>query len=363
MNPAAEALLKSWTLEPWIILLSFLSMWVYLRGWWGLHRRMPQRFPWWRAWCFFAGLVTIWVAIASPLDAMGNLLLQAHMTQHLLIMMVAPPLIWLGAPGIPLLRGLPHTIRKNWLGPFLAWRGLRVFFHRLTHPVTCLVIFILVTWVWHWPPLYELGLMNSTWHQVEHACFLVASLLFWWPVIQPWPSKPVLPRWSMIIYLLIADVSNTVFSAAFCFWEVVIYPTYESAPRLLGMTALDDQAAAGAIMWVPGSIIFLIPVAMIIREQLTPRLARPVRQPMMRLATTGGRVSLPVLTGTLPVSEDASSNARQRRQPWDLLRLPIVGRLLAHRVFRRSMQSVMLLLAAAVIVDGLLGPQISPMNL
>ena len=198
MNPAAEALLKSWTLEPWIILLSAVSMCVYLRGWVGLHRRMPQRFQQWRAWCFLAGLVTIWVSIASPLDAMGNLLLQAHMTQHLLIMMVAPPLIWLGAPGIPLLRGLPNTIRKNWIGPFLAWRSLRVFFHGITHPVTCLILFILVTWIWHWPPLYELGLKNQGWHQFEHACFLFASLLFWWPVIQPWPSKPILPRWTMI---------------------------------------------------------------------------------------------------------------------------------------------------------------------
>ena len=288
--------------------------------------------------CFAAGLAVTWLAMASPLDAMGNLLLQAHMLQHLLIMMVAPPLIWLGAPGIPLLRGLPHKIRKYWIGPFLAWRTLHGFLHVLTHPVTCLSLFILVTWIWHWPPLYELGLRNATWHQVEHACFLLASLLFWWPVIQPWPSKPIWPRWALIPYLLIADVSNTVFSAAFCFWEEVIYPTYEMAPRIAGITAMTDQAIAGAIMWVPGSMIFLIPVAMIIRSLLSPRLALPNTGIKPGLASGSGSLSLPQF------DKPETTAARSASEPFDLLRLSGVGHVLRHRIFRRSMQSIMLLL-------------------
>ena len=366
MNPVAEALLKSWTLEPWILLLSVLSMWVYLRGWVGLNRQMPRRFPLWRAGCFLAGLATIWFSIASPLDAMGNLLLQAHMTQHLLIMMVAPPLIWLSAPGIPLLRGLPNQIRKYWIGPFLAWKPLRAFFHFLTHPATCLILFIAVTWTWHWPPFYELGLRNASWHQFEHFCFIFVSLLFWWPVIQPWPSKAVVPRWSMIPYLLIADISNTVFSAAFCFWEKVIYPTYETAPRILGITALDDQAIAGAIMWVPGSILFLIPVAMIIRQQLSPKLSLAIDHRPKAASASTSTLHLPVLGDAMDVNDALQRpGAASRTSPpgFDLLRIPYIGIVLRNRVFRRTMQSVMLLLALAVILDGLLGPQISPMNL
>ncbi|MCH2153532.1 MAG: cytochrome c oxidase assembly protein [Phycisphaerales bacterium] len=359
MTPTTQAVLSSWTFEPWIILLSVFSCWVYWRGWRGLHRRMPDRFPRWRAWCFASGLAVIWVAMASPLDAMGNLLLQAHMLQHLLLMMIAPPLIWLGAPGIPMLRGLPHRVRKYWLGPFLAWRGLHGVLHVLTHPATCLVLFILTTWIWHWPPLYELGLRNATWHQVEHACFLVASLLFWWPVIQPWPSKAVWPRWALIPYLLIADVSNTVFSAAFCFWEEVIYPTYELAPRIAGITALTDQAVAGAIMWVPGSIIFLIPVAMIIRSLLSPRLALPNKTQQLDPIPSSGPISLPLF-------DEPSSTADSRTSAtssFDLLRAGKFGRTIRHPLFRRSMQMLMLLLAIAIILDGLLGPEISPMNL
>ena len=366
MNPVTEALLKSWTLEPWILLLSAVSICIYMRGWMGLHRQMPGRFPLWRAVCFPAGLATIWFSIASPLDAMGNLLLQAHMTQHLLIMMVAPPLIWLSAPGIPMLRGLPNRIRKYWIGPFLAWKPLRTFFHFLTHPVTCLFLFIAVTWTWHWPPLYELGLRNASWHQFEHACFILASLLFWWPVIQPWPSKSVLPRWSMIPYLLIADISNTVFSAAFCFWEKVIYPTYENAPRIIGISAMDDQAIAGAIMWVPGSILFLIPVGMIIMEQLSPRLSLARRIEASTPSEPPQTLHLPVLATspgrTLdPPGMDVASSPT--RHPFDLLRIPYLGSILRHPLFRRTMQSLMLLLAVAVVLDGLLGPQMSPMNL
>ena len=366
MNPVAEAVLTSWTLEPWILLLSAASVWIYLRGWLILYKQSPGMFPTWQPLCFVGGLLILWISIASPLDAMGNLLLQAHMTQHLLIMMVAPPLIWLSAPGIPLLKGLPKNVRKYWIGPFLSWKPLTRVFHFLTHPLTALVLFVGVTWLWHWPVLYELGLRSTSWHQFEHACFIFVSLLFWWPVIQPWPSKPQVPRWCLIPYLLAADISNTAFSAAFCFWEYVIYPTYESAPRLLGISAMDDQAIAGAIMWVPGSILFLIPVAMIIREQLSPKLARSMPSRIRAPKTAITNLALPVLGNqtahTANPTADRPIRSRQRRS-FDLLRTPVVGRLLGSRIFRRSMQSIMLLLAAAVVLDGLLGPQVSPMNL
>ena len=96
---------------------------VYARGWRALHAQMPQRFTPARLAAFVAGLAAVFVAVASPLDAFAALLLQVHMAQHLLLMMVAPPLLWLGAPATPLLRGLPQAIAKAWLGPFLACAG------------------------------------------------------------------------------------------------------------------------------------------------------------------------------------------------------------------------------------------------
>src|SRR4029077_21217322 len=114
-----------------------------------------------------------------------------------------------------------------------------------------------------WPRLYELGLHSQAWHRVEHACFFWAAVAFWWPVIGVWPSHPVWPRWGMIPYLLLADLVNTGLSAVLSFSDHVLYPTYQLAPRLWGISALDDQAAAGAIMWVPGSIAFLVPAMLL----------------------------------------------------------------------------------------------------
>ena len=130
---------------------------------------------------------------------------------------------------------------------------------------------------WHTPRLYELALASSSWHEVEHACFFLASLIFWWPVIQPWPSHARWPRWALVPYLLIGDLQNTVLSAILVFSDRVIYPSYASMPRLFGFSALHDQAAAGAIMWVIGGFAFVVPAFAIALQCLQ---AGPRTQPV-----------------------------------------------------------------------------------
>ena len=245
---------------------------IYLRGWRELHRRLPRRFAVWRLIAFQAGLLTLFLALASPLHPLAELLLQFHMIQHLLLMMVVPPLLLLGAPLLPLLRGLPRPVLQHGLGPFFASTALQRLGHFLTHPIVCLLAFTVSNVAWHVPGLYELALRSEFWHNVQHVCFLGTGLLFWWPVVQPWPSRLRWPRWTMIPYLLFADIQNTALSAFLIFSERVLYPTYAAVPRLWGISALDDQAAAGAIMWVPGSVIFLVPVAVLaIRLLDSPR--------------------------------------------------------------------------------------------
>jgi cytochrome c oxidase assembly factor CtaG len=341
LNPIAETALASWSLEPGLLALLLVTAFVYARGFRRLHRAQPFRFPHWRLGAFLGGLATLWIALASPLDAFAGLLLQVHMLQHLLLMMVAPPLLLLGAPLAPLLRGLPRALRKDGLGPFLASPGLQHVARRLTHPVTGWLALAAATWLWHLPAAYELALRAPGWHEVEHACFVGAALLFWWPVIEPWPARSPWPRVAMIPYLALADLQNTAFSALFAFSDRVFYPSYALAPRLLAGTALSDQAAAGAIMWVPASIAFLAPVAIILRELLEPKALR--RAPPLRR----GRFVDPA----------------PRRARFDLLRTPGLGRLLRSLALRRAAQGICLLLAAAVVLDGLLGPRMSPMNL
>ena len=271
-NSVVTGIFQSWTFDPWIIIPLLLTGGIYWRGWRDLHRRLPRRYAVWRLISFQAGLLTLFIALASPLHPLAELLLQFHMIQHLLLMMVIPPLLLLGAPVLPLLRGLPRPVLQRGLGPFFASTALQRLAQFLTHPIVCLLAFTVSTIAWHVPALYELARSSDFWHNVQHVCFLGTGLLFWWPVVQPWPSRLRWPRWTMIPYLLFADIQNTALSAFLIFSERVLYPSYAAVPRLWGISVLDDQAAAGAIMWVPGSVIFLIPVAVLaIRLLDSPR--------------------------------------------------------------------------------------------
>ncbi len=271
VSPETQALLETWTLSPATLATVILSGAIYMRGFLKLHVQMPRRFPRWRLAAFLGGLATIWLAVASPIDAFADLLLQVHMFQHLLLLFVAPPLILLGAPAIPMVRGLPFPIAHGALGPILKSRAFRRAAHRLSHPVVGLIALTTAMWTWHMPYLYQLALRSEDWHGIEHACFVAAATLFWWPVVAPWPSTPHWPRWAMIPYLLIADAQNTVLSAFLMFSGRVIYPFYAGVPRIGGITPLNDQIAAGAIMWVPASLFFLVPAAMIMLHMLAPQ--------------------------------------------------------------------------------------------
>ena len=245
MNSISDAVFSSWELNLSVLIPAALIALVYARGWRQLRRRAPHRLGLSQFVAFYSGLITILVALMSPLDAFAGWLLTVHMIQHLLLMMVAPPLILYGAPYMPLLFGLPISFLKDGIGPFLTSPFLRKFGRFLTHPIFCWSAFVFTSIAWHIPPMYELALHSPTWHQVEHLCFVTTALLFWWPVIQPWPSAAKTPRLYIVLYLFLADFQNTALSAFLIFYERILYPTYETVPRITGMTALEDQAAAG----------------------------------------------------------------------------------------------------------------------
>src|SRR5271165_5876071 len=271
MQSVYEAALRSWSIPPAPTFAIGLSALVYLRGWWLLRRAGSPDVPPWRCVTFLAGLFTLWVALASPLDVFNGFLLTAHMLQHMLLMMIAPPLILLGAPLVPMVRGLPIFAAREFAGPFLNWSVAKRVGSALTHPVFALLLMGVTMFAWHTPVLYELALRSSAWHQTEHACFLLASLILWWPVVQPWPSRAQWPRWAMVPYLMIADLQNTALSAILAFSDRVLYPSYSAVPRLFGFSALEDQVAAGAIMWVVGSLAFVVPAVIIAVQCLSKK--------------------------------------------------------------------------------------------
>src|ERR1700745_1673661 len=347
MPDVSNAIFGSWSIPFGPTFALILTALLYFRGWFKLRRLAPQRFDGWRLTGFFGGLLSLFIAISSPLDSFANLLLQVHMVQHLLCMMVAPPLLLLGNPFLPLLTGLPRPIAREAIGPFLVWRPLRQLGLWLTHPRTAWIIFVAFTLGWHLPAPYELTLHSDAWHEVEHICFLLSALLFWWPVVQPWPSRPQWPRWTMIPYLLLADIQNTALSAFLSFSDRVLYPTYEKVPHFSGMTALSDQNIAGAIMWVPGSIAYLLPAAVIAVRYLSPRRFGMIAKSIPARAVR---------------SRIRSFHRPRARWGFDLLAHAQVRRLLTSRWLRRSVQLVMFAIAILIVFDGLIGPQLTPTN-
>lgn len=247
---------------------------LYLRGWAVARRTRGNELPPWRAACFTAGIFSLWIAIASPVDALDDYLLAAHMIQHFILMSVAPPLLVLGAPTVPLLRGLPRVLILFPAGPLLRARWFRAFTRFVTHPVFAWLAMNIAYLGWHVPALFELTFKSERVHQFEHLCFLLTSLVFWWVVLAPWPSHRRWPRWTVIPYLLTADIVNTVLSATLAFSGKVLYPSYVAAPRISTLTPLKDQVAAGAEMWVLNSIVFLIPAVVITMKMLSPKVLR-----------------------------------------------------------------------------------------
>jgi putative membrane protein len=270
-EPATQAAWNSWSFPFWATSGLCASALLYLRGFREIRRTRPHLFPSWRAWCFLGGLLSLYIAVGSPIDALDDVLLSAHMTQHLIFMSVAPPLLLLGAPAVPLLRSLPRWLLRSALGPLFRMSWLHRLFRLLTQPVFAWLALNIAYLGWHVPAAYELALSSDAWHTLEHACFLLTGLLFWFPLIQPWPSVSRGSRWVLLPYLVGADLVNTAFSASLTFARKVIYPSYAAAPRVFDISPLADQAAAGALMWVIGSIFYLVPVAVIAVQLLSPR--------------------------------------------------------------------------------------------
>ncbi|MCU1281510.1 MAG: 4Fe-4S ferredoxin, iron-sulfur binding domain protein, partial [bacterium] len=328
MSPVARAILASWSLRPGLLVGVLAVALVYARGW----RRL--RLPPARLYAFFGGLGALALAIASPIDALARFLLSVHMVQHLLLLAVAPPLLWLGAPTRVLWRGLPRALMREAVAPFLASPSLLRLERALDRPLVGVAALTAATWGWHVPAAYELALRAPQWHQLEHASFLGAALLFWRPVV----ASARRPRWGIVPCLLLADMQNTALSALLVFSDRVLYASYATAPRLFGVSALDDQIMAGVIMWVPGSLVFLGPALVLSIRWLSPPI--PIRPPARRTVL---------------------ASAPSRR--FDLLRAPIVGPLLRARHGRRLLQATCFAIAILVIVDGLRGPRAAPMNL
>lgn len=247
-----------------LILVGF----VYARGWLRFRNASPTMFPYWRLMAFVSGLFLLWIALGSPLAMLDHQLLTVHMMKHLLLMTAGAPLILLGEPALPVLCGLPkYFIRRSLLLRIRTPQWLRSF---LSNLVFCWIAAAAAVIVWHVPVLFQMALSSPILHFVESASFLTAGLLFWRPIIRPWPRDSNPPQWSAPLYLFLATLPCDILAAFLAFCDRVVYPSYVSAARVVNLSPLQDQQCAGALMWVSVTFAYLIPAVVIVVQILAP---------------------------------------------------------------------------------------------
>lgn len=281
--PTPEQIWSAWNGDP--LLIAGLAL---LGGGYGLGlTRLWQRagigrgVRQWQALAFAGGMLALGVALISPLDALGHALFAAHMVQHLLLILVAAPLLLIGRPLVPLVWALPRAWRPY---PERWWRRSRVLpvlWQWLSHPLPAWLLHALAVWFWHVPQFYEEAIAVPWVHVVEHLCFLGTALLFWWVVLHPAPRRR-LGYGAGVLYVFTMGLQGGILGALMTFtgrpwysahvssnvvWRVLhpeerrqdgVFICTPVDPQLLQQALLEDQQLAGLIMWVPAGVVYLI---------------------------------------------------------------------------------------------------------
>ena len=257
----------------WVSVPLILAALIYVRGWVRVRRLDLDTIESLRGASFVLGVFFIWLAAASPIASLDHKLLTVHMVQHLLLMTVAPPLIWFGGPMKPLLQGLPQGF-GNVMSHFFRSSPMRRLGRAIAHPVVCWLAAAGTLVGWHVPSLFALGMRSELWHTIEQVSFLASGLLFWRPVMKPGPGGS---EWPILLYLFLATLPCDILSGFLVFCDRVVYPAYFSSARLIGLSALEDQQCAGALMWTCVTVVYLIAGTVFAARLLSPEAFRQYR--------------------------------------------------------------------------------------
>jgi cytochrome c oxidase assembly factor CtaG len=228
----------------------------------------------WRSLSFYASLVVLAIALNSPVDALSRKLFWVHMVQHVLLLVVAPPLMVAARPWVRLWRALPLATRRS-LGRDLTLgertAPLRWIARTLGRPLPSFVLFSVVLLAWHVPALFDATLHSIALHALEHTLFFATALMFWKQVIDSPPLHAPLSSGQRVGYIVGAMVVSWVLAVVLALAPHPLYASYaHEASRPGGISALADQQLAAGIMWVPGSISFLIVIFLYVHRWLTP---------------------------------------------------------------------------------------------
>jgi cytochrome c oxidase assembly factor CtaG len=269
MDPTLSVLLLSWSWRPAILLTLGLAAAIHLVGRWRLKKRGSVHLvnPW-RSVAYLTGLVVLGIALMSPIDTLSAQFLYMHMIQHLLLVMIAAPLLWLADPMPIMMWGLPRNLRTEvgrWLRPDASFRKV---VRSLTKPGLVWLYFVAFLVGWHDPNAYVAALQYELIHDLEHITFFATAMLFWWHVIGSAPHiHRQLSPGLRIGYALSVVPATALTGIAIALSSKPIYDYYANVPRLGSMTVMEDQMLGGVIMWIPGSMMYIV-AALILLAQL-----------------------------------------------------------------------------------------------
>jgi putative membrane protein len=248
---------SAWSFEPAVVAILLVSGLLYARGlarlWSAAERGAGIRS--WEASAFAGGWLVIALALISPLHAMGSVLFSAHMTQHELLISVGAPLLVLGRPFIPFLWAVSPQWRRR-LGNWTKRRAVRSAWGLVSRAPAAFSLHAIALWVWHLPGPYQATLTSELMHSLQHASFLVTALLFWWAILSA--RNNGVARGAAVVYLFLTVLQTSALGALLAFSRSLWYPVYAATTPAWGITPLEDQQLGGLIMWIPGSLAYII---------------------------------------------------------------------------------------------------------
>lgn len=259
MDPTVAVLL-SWSFDPLVLGGLFVIAVLYWRGARRLaaRGRFDRQLGAGRLTAATVGWFCLVLALVSPLAVFSGFFLTAHMVQHLILTQIAAPLMLMGRPVPTVVLGLPRRLGRD-IAPLLARDGpLYRIGSFLTNPPVALVVFLVVFLGWHVPVLYDLAVRVTLLHDLEHATFFGAAILFWWGAVDPISGRNQRRRLMSLVTIALAFMAANALGIWFTFTPDIIYPSYEVGPQLFGVAPRDDQIAGGLVMWVAGSLLYAI---------------------------------------------------------------------------------------------------------
>ena len=262
--------LWQWEWRPEVVFSLGAFSLIYVLGWFRLRSKGAKRLASTsRFISYLLGIVVLVIALLSPVDTLQSFLFSMHMVQHLLLTMVAAPLIILGTPFPIGLHALHRPLRHGFVLLLGSNGPLRNVVKQIGRPLTSLFVFIGTFWLWHTPQAYTLALRYDIIHDIEHISFFVTGLFFWWHVTNTPPRFFARLGYGWRIALLaLGFVQNEVLSVALSFASTPWYSYYEHVPQISGLTPLQDQQLGGAIMWVPGGMMYIIAIIVLLARLL-----------------------------------------------------------------------------------------------